>query len=711
MKIYISLLILTSITGTYSMADYKNHLANEKSPYLQQHVSNPVDWYPWGDAAFAKAKAENKLIFLSIGYSTCHWCHVMARESFEDKATAEFLNKNFISIKVDREERPDIDKIYMDVVVATTGSGGWPLTLFLTPDGKPIYGGTYFPKESKWGMPGFVDIAGSILDAWQNQKEKVLQSADGIIDNVINRKRPATVSELTPSVLDAAYNSYAASFDPVFGGFSRAPKFPSPHNLQFLLRYAQRNPDSKALEMVTTTLTKMYQGALFDQLGGGFHRYSVDQLWRVPHFEKMLYDQAGLTITYTEAWLATKNPLFADAVHKTLAYVKRDMISPEGLFYSAEDADSYTDQTRTHKKEGAFYLWSWAELKRTLTPEEFALVKATYDIKKEGNIKEDPHNEFTGMNILHTEKLTKDPLLEKAKTKLLAARADKVRPHLDNKSLTSWNGMMISAYARAASAFDNPEYAEIAKKAADFILTRMMDKEYNLKHRYIQSEAAIDGMLEDYAFLSAALIDIYQIDYDIRYLDHAKKLTDRMIDLFWDPDGYGFYSTSKPAVHFANRQKVFDDNAVSSANSIAAMNLIRLARTLRETKYEKLAEQLINSIALQINQSPRAFPSTLTALNFTFGPANEFVLVAGENTAETQKINQQIKSKYIPNSIRVQRPFKMNKESTEYKLMPWLLDMQPEDKEMRLFACKNFACNLPIDGYDNIKKFVSALGR
>ena len=709
MKTYTLLLLLTAIMGTDTMAEYKNHLANEKSPYLQQHASNPLDWYPWGEAAFAKAKAENKLIFLSIGYSTCHWCHVMEHESFEDKLTAEYFNKHFVSIKIDREERPDLDKIYMDVVVATTGSGGWPLTLFLTPDGKPIYGGTYFPKESKWGKPGLMDIASSILDAWANKKDQILKSANDIIKNVTNRKHSSARVELDPTVLDAAYKSFAASFDQVNGGFNRAPKFPSPHNLQLLLRYAQKKPESRAQEMVTTTLTKMYQGSIFDQLGGGFHRYSVDPLWRVPHFEKMLYDQAGLTSIYTEAWLATKNPLVADAVKKTMVYLKRDMLSENGLFYSAEDADSYTNQARTHKKEGAFYLWSWTELKQTLTPAEFTLIEKTYGIKKAGNIEDDPHKEFTGMNILHIEQLSDKPLLEKAKTKLLAARASKVRPHLDNKSLLSWNGMMISASAKAASAFDNKDYAGIAKKAADFILKKMMDKNYNLKHRYIQGEATIDGMLEDYAFFTAALIDLYQIDYDIRYLKHAKQLSDRMIELFWDKEDHGFYSTAKPPVHFANRQKVFDDNAFSSANSVAAMSLVRLSRILRDTRYEELTEQLINSISQQINQSPRAFSSMLMVLDFSFGPGSEFILAEGSDATETRKVLRQLKSKYIPNSVIIQRPYKMKKDSAEYKLMPWLLDMPSKDQTMRLYACENFTCQLPLDGHEACTKFVSEL--
>lgn len=691
------------------MAENSNHLVNEKSPYLKQHATNPVDWYPWGDKAFTKAKNENKPIFLSIGYATCHWCHVMEHESFEDKETADFLNKHFVSIKVDREERPDIDKIYMDVVVSTTGQGGWPLSIFLTPDGKPIYGGTYFPKESKWGMPGFIDIAESILDAWKNKREQVLQSADGIINNVTNRRRPTNKTEVTPAVLDKAYQSYSASFDPEFGGFSRAPKFPSPHNLLFLLRYAQRNPKSKALEMVTTTLTRMYQGGIFDQLGGGFHRYSVDPLWRVPHFEKMLYDQAGLAISYTEAWLITKNPFFEDAVKKTLEYVKRDMLADNGLFYSAEDADSYTSHEKTRQKEGAFYLWSWAELKRTLTPEEFSVVETTYNIMKEGNIKEDPHNEFAGMNILYVESTTTNPMLEQAKAKLLSARRSRVRPLLDNKSLVSWNGMMISAYAKAANAFNNEEYAKIAANAANFILSNIMDKEHNLKHRYIHTESAIDGMLEDYAFFTAALIDLYQVNYDVHYLDEAKQLTDKMIELFWDSDNFGFFSTSKPSIHFAKRQKVYEDNAVASANSVAAMSLIRLARILRSQKYEDLVEKLTRSISMQINQSPRAFPSTLMVLCFEFGPTQEFVIAEGADSEEMNRVGHLLKTKYIPNAVSIKRPFKMNEESAEYKLMPWLLDMQPNNEVIQLYVCENYSCRQPLEGDEEIAAFLRSI--
>jgi len=699
----------TSILRSSPVNESRNHLAHEKSPYLQQHAANPVNWYPWGDEAFAKARAENKPVLLSIGYSTCHWCHVMAHESFEDPAVAAYFNRHFVAIKIDREERPDLDKIYMDVVVATTGSGGWPLTLFLTPDGKPIYGGTYFPPVSRWGLPGFMDVAGSVLDAWEHKKEQVLHSADAIIRDVTNRRPASPVTELTPATLHAAYRSYAGSFDPVSGGFTRAPKFPAPHNLQFLLHYARCHPESRALEMVATTLIRMHRGGLFDQLGGGFHRYSVDPLWRVPHFEKMLYDQAGLTAIYTEAWLATRNPAFAEAVHQTLAYVERDLLADEGLFYSAEDADSCTDQSRTRKKEGAFYLWSWAELKATLTPAEFLLIEKTYGIRRGGNIPEDPHNEFTGLNILHTEELCTSPVLELAKAKLLSARSGRVRPHLDKKSLVSWNGMMIGAYARAANAFASARYAQIAQKAADFILTNLMDQECNLKHRYIQGEAAIDGLLEDYAFFTAALIDLYQVDYAIRYLNAAKQLTDRMIELFWDQEDHGFFATSTPPVHFASRQKEYDDNAVSSANAVAAMNLIRLSRILREDRYDEMAEKLTGAVSAQINSSARPFPSMLLVLNFTSGKGREFVLAAGADSSEADKIDQLLKSKHIPDSVIIRRPFRMDKESAEFKLMPWLLDMQPKGATVQLYLCENFACKPPLDGYAKVEEFVSAL--
>ncbi len=680
------------------MSAYKNSLAGEKSPYLQQHASNPVAWHPWGDEAFASAAAADKPIFLSIGYSTCHWCHVMERESFEDRETAAFLNRHFISVKVDREERPDIDKIYMDVVVATTGSGGWPLSLFLTPEGKPIYGGTYFPRESRWGMPGFLDVAASIVEAWTTQRERVLSSAEGIVGHVINRETAPERDAIAPTLLSEAYRQLCTTYDPLHGGFGRAPKFPAPHTLRFLLSYHSQHPGSQALEMVKNTLIKMGLGGIFDQLGGGFHRYSVDPRWRVPHFEKMLYDQAGLVSVCTEAWQMTGEPCLADTVRRTLEYVRRDMLAPEGVFYAAEDADSYADNEQRDKKEGAFYLWRRDELEKALTPQEFVCVHSAYGIRANGNIDEDPHGEFTGMNILHTEKMTDDPLLTEAKTKLLALRSRRHRPHRDNKTLASWNGMMISAYAQAAAAFGVPEYTAIAKNAADFIIDRMMDNRYTLRRRYIDGDAAIDGGLDDYAFVCAALLDLYQVDFSIRYLDVARSLTERMTELFWDSENSGFYATAQPAIHFARRQRVPEDNATPSACSVATASLFRLARILREPKYERLAVRQIDSVASRITSCPTAYASTLAALGFKFGAAREFILIEGRNPEPAQRVERMLKSRSTPCSVVVKRPCTLDNQSIELQLMPWLKDMDAGAHAVVLHICENGRCRLPAEG-------------
>ena len=494
---------------------HTNRLVHEKSPYLLQHAHNPVDWYPWGDEAFEKAKKEDKPIFLSVGYSTCHWCHVMEEESFSNPEMAKIMNDNFISIKVDREERPDVDNIYMQVVMTMTGSGGWPMTVILTPDLKPFFGGTYFPPEDRWGSPGLKSILNTIASKWETERTQILASSESITQAVRAeaQSKAAMSHALDEKTLEKAYQQFRSQFDSRFGGFGDAPKFPRSHTLSFLLRYWKRPGDGKALEMVEKTLQEMAKGGMYDHLGGGFHRYSTDGQWRVPHFEKMLYDQAILSKSYLEAYQATGKEEYAQIAREIFGYVLRDMTGSNGAFYSAEDADSTPDPAQPKKKsEGAFYIWSHDEIVEALGKERADIFNFYFGVEPNGNAPQDPHGEFKGRNILYVghsldetaKRLGKSPqeietILKETKQILFSIRSKRLRPHLDDKVLTDWNGLMISSLAFASRALDEPRYAESAKKAADFLLEKMKRKDGRLMHRYREGEVAIPGFIEDYA--------------------------------------------------------------------------------------------------------------------------------------------------------------------------------------------------------------------
>ncbi len=527
-----------------------NHLAAEKSPYLRQHAHNPVDWYPWGEAAFEKSRSEDKPIFLSVGYSTCHWCHVMERESFENEQLAAILNRWFVPVKVDREERPDVDRIYMTFVQASTGSGGWPMSVFLTPELKPFFGGTYFPPDNRYGRPGFGAILERIAQAWRDDRGRIVQSSGDVIAQLAQYSGATGPSTGAPdkAVLDSAFQHFRRMFDSAHGGFGSAPKFPRPVVFNFLLRYYARTNRHEALDMTLETLRAMANGGMHDQLGGGFHRYSVDERWFVPHFEKMLYDQAQLAISYLEAFQITHDPFYAKIARSTLDYVLRDMTHPEGGFYSAEDADSVIDPANPKEKgEGAFYIWSAQELKNEL--KDYPRFASIYGVGDNGNVQDDPHGEFTGKNILYLREPLDDAAeaeLQAAKTALLAIRSKRVRPHLDDKILTAWNGLMIWAFAKGAQILNEPRYLEAAQRAASFILTLMYDANSGvLQRRYRDGEAAIAGFLDDYAFFIGALLDLYEADFDPRHVETAMALTDKMRALFEDPVGGGFFSTAE----------------------------------------------------------------------------------------------------------------------------------------------------------------------
>ncbi|MEN3037834.1 MAG: thioredoxin domain-containing protein, partial [Candidatus Kryptonium sp.] len=509
-----------------------NRLINEKSPYLLQHAENPVDWYPWCDEAFEKAKVEDKPIFLSIGYSTCHWCHVMEKESFEDEEVAKILNENFVSIKVDREERPDIDSVYMSVCQAMTGHGGWPLTIIMTPDKKPFFAGTYIPKHSRFGRIGLIDLLQRVSHLWKENKEKLLSLADEITTDLKQAFSQSIVNDtIDESVLSLAYDQLKSQFDPEYGGFGKAPKFPIPHNLMFLLRYWRKTGNPKALEMVEQTLNSMYLGGIYDHIGFGFHRYSTDRYWLLPHFEKMLYDQALLLIAYLETYQATQNQKYARICNEISSYVLRNLTNPNGGFFSAEDADS-------EGEEGKFYLWEFNELKEILNQEEFNFVVGKFNIQIDGNYYDEVRKSKTGKNIFYlTEHLSNENITkwETIRQKLFKYREQRIHPLKDDKILTDWNGLMICAFARAYSVLRNENYLNIAKNSADFILKNLL-KDGKLLHRFRDGEAKINAYLDDYAFLIWGLIELYEASFETKYLRNAIVLTEKMIQLFWDDE-------------------------------------------------------------------------------------------------------------------------------------------------------------------------------
>jgi uncharacterized protein YyaL (SSP411 family) len=517
-----------------------NRLISEKSPYLRQHAHNPVDWYAWGDDAFAKARSENKPIFLSIGYSTCHWCHVMERESFESDSIAAILNEHFVPIKVDREERPDVDRIYMTYVQAATGSGGWPMSVFLTPELKPFFGGTYFAPDDRYGRPGFSVLLNRLAGAWKNQHADILKASGNIVEQLKQLGEPSSSGVADKTLLDSTFQYFRRTFDSEHGGFGDSPKFPRPVIFNFLLRYYKSSNRQEALDMTLDTLRAMANGGMRDQLGGGFHRYSVDERWFVPHFEKMLYDQAQLVISYVEAWQITHDEFFANIARSTLDYVLRDMTHPDGGFFSAEDADSVIDPANPKDKgEGAFYVWTLSELKQLLGDRVAQVFANRYGVEANGNVANDPHSEFPGKNILYVKhSLEETAELKAAEATLLEARSKRIRPDLDDKVLTAWNGLMISAFAKAAQSLDKPRYLAAAQRSSQFILETMYDAASGiLLRRFRDGDAAIPGFLDDYAFFAAALLDLYEADFDPAHITYAIALTDKMRELFEDPSG------------------------------------------------------------------------------------------------------------------------------------------------------------------------------
>lgn len=680
-----------------------NRLVFEKSPYLLQHASNPVHWFPWGDEAFAKAKAEEKPIFLSIGYSTCHWCHVMEAESFEDAEVAALLNQSYIAIKVDREERPDIDQIYMTVTQAMTGSGGWPMTIIMTPDKRPFFAGTYFPKEGRPGRPGLMELLPAVASAWKDKRDQLVQLASEItvhLSEGANSPKKDSAAELNLSTLRAAYAELSGRFDAEHGGFGEAPKFPTPHNLTFLLRYWRRTSDKHALEMTEATLAAMRRGGVYDQIGLGFHRYSTDPNWLVPHFEKMIYDQALIAMAYVEAFQATRKEEYAATAREIFTYVLRDMTSPEGGFYSAEDADS-------GGSEGKFYLWTPTQIEEVLGKEEGSFCPKVFGIVTEGNFADQATGKRSGENIPHLEKSLVDTAkdlkmsegdlrarVEASRAKLFAAREKRIHPFKDDKILTDWNGLMIAALAQAGRVLEEPRFTVAARKAADFILSKTRTPDGRLLHRYRAGDAALPGHLEDYAFLVWGLIELYETTFDVPYLKAAIDLNGAMLAHFWDGERGGLFLTADDAEKLLTRPKEVYDGAQPSGNSVAALNLIRLARLTGKMDYEAKAGAIFKAFAGDVARSPSAFTQLLNAVDFSLGPSFEIVIAGKPGADDTKAMLKALESKFDPNKVVVFRP-EGETNPPIVALAPYTEHQLARDGKATAYVCENFACNAP----------------
>ncbi len=696
-----------------------NRLGGEKSPYLLQHAGNPVDWFPWGAEAFETARRENKPIFLSIGYSTCHWCHVMERESFESQEIAKILNAHFVSIKLDREERPDIDRVYMRFVQATTGGGGWPMSVFLTPDLKPFFGGTYFPPEDKWGRPGFKTVLTRINELWQRDREKLARSGDELIKRLRELTTVGAQGQPDAASLDAGYAQFKSLYEPTYGGFGSAPKFPRPSALHFMLRHHARTGKQDALDMTLHTLRKMADGGMHDHIGGGFARYSVDNEWHVPHFEKMLYDQAQLACAYLEAHQLTRDAGFADTARGILDYVLRDMTGEAGQFYSAEDADSPLPSNPKEHAEGAFYVWEHKEIVGALGVESAAIFNFHYGVKEGGNVASDPHGEFTNKNVLivsatieeTAETFGKSPdeiraTLAQARQKLFDLRVKRPRPHLDDKTLTAWNGLMISAFARAAQALDAPKYRAAAVRAARFIEEKLCDtKSGGLLRRYRDGDSAIAGHADDYAFYIQGLLDLYEASADLRWLTRAIELQRKQNELFWDGEHGGFFTTDGSDATVLLRMKEDHDGAEPSPNSVAALNLLRLAQMTDDKKFRDYAEKTLAAFGGILKQAPSAMPQMLCALDFSLGKPKQIVIAGKPDADGTRALLRVVHAEFLPNKILLFADGGA-RQGTLAKWLPFLKDIIAKDGKATAYVCEDYSCKLPTNDADELRSLL-----
>ena len=722
---FLALTWLVASSDTFTEAkparpEHTNRLAQEKSPYLLQHSHNPVEWYPWGEEAFEKARRESKPIFLSVGYSTCHWCHVMAHESFENEEIAALMNREFVNIKVDREERPDVDRVYMTFVQATTGGGGWPMSVWLTPDLKPFVGGTYFPPEDRYGQPAFRNVLERIATAWKENHDKIVEQGGKIVE-ALRESQSATTAEgkIDAAILDAAYRQLERSYDPKEGGFGNAPKFPRPVTFNFLTRFYARDLNGEsgkhALEMALFTLRKMAAGGMHDHIGGGFHRYSVDRYWHVPHFEKMLYDQAQLAIAYLDAFQITRDRQYESVARDILDYVARDMVSKEGGFFSAEDADSPViaagaDRGHLETKEGAFYVWTEKEIDAALgnAADIFAF---HYGVQPQGNAPEgsDPQDEFRGKNILierhtiaetaqHFKKTGEEVKnsLAQSRAKLFSIRAKRPRPHLDDKIIAAWNGLMISAYARAAQILDEPRYLEIATRAGKFLRTNLYEEKSKLLYRnYRGGRSDIEGFADDYAFVIQGLLDLYEASFDVEWLKFAVELQETQDRFFFDEKTGGYFSTSGKDQSVFLRMKDDNDSAEPAASSVAALNLFRLAQFRDDKQIAERARKTIDTFATTLSHFPSAMPQMLVALDYSLSKPRQIVIAGKKNAPETKTLLREVNTHFLPKTILCLAD---GAEGQKYlgEQNEAIRAMSPIDGKPAAYVCENFACKAPV---------------
>ena len=690
------------MSDTHAHADRPaNRLSGETSPYLLQHQHNPVDWFPWGPEALAKAKAEEKPIFLSIGYSACHWCHVMERESFENDAIAQMMNERFVNIKVDREERPDLDNLYMAAVQAMTGHGGWPMSVFLTPDLKPFYGGTYYPPTDSRGMPGFPRVLLSVERAWQEKRDEILTAAaDMTLQLQAAGDLPPSTGELNLTLLDDAARSLGRMFEPVHGGFGSAPKFPHPMDLRVLIRHHARTGDAHAMHMVRHTLDKMARGGIYDQLGGGFARYSTDDRWLAPHFEKMLYDNALLTTVYLEAFQLTGDDEYARIAAETIDYILARMTSPEGAFYSTEDADS-------EGVEGKFYVWDLDEIRQILGPDKATTFAAVYEVSEGGN--------WEHKNILNlpesieavAKRLARDPAmlrsdLAESRAKLFEARERRIHPGKDTKILTSWNGLMLAALAEAGAILNEPKYVEAASRAAEFLLKTMRTPEGRLLRTFKDGQAKLNAYLDDYANLIDGLTRLFEATGETRWIESALELTQTLIDEFHDSEKGGFYYVGQSHETLIARQKDAYDNATPSGNAMAATSLARLAALTGRDDLDKLARSTLQSVHLVMERMPTAAGQSLVALDFLLAPAREFAVIAGTDRADLAAALGVIARKFDPHKVIAPAPTTISPRLAE--LIPLLADRAAHDGQVTTYLCEKFSCQAPLVGIEALEK-------
>jgi uncharacterized protein YyaL (SSP411 family) len=676
-----------------------NQLINEKSPYLLQHAHNPVDWHAWSEETFELAASRNKPVFLSIGYATCHWCHVMEKESFEDPETARHLNDTFICIKVDREERPDIDAVYMAACQMLTGSGGWPLNLFLTPDKKPFFAATYIPKNNRFGKAGLIELCQQVSKLWTSQTDKVHTSAAAIAASLQRAFSFSAAKEPTESLLDHAYSLIWQSYDSRFGGFDRAPKFPTPHRLLFLLRCHHRTGDTRALKMVEKTLTAMRLGGIWDHVGFGFHRYSTDQQWLLPHFEKMLYDQALIAQAYLETYQITKNPFYARTAEEIFAYVLRDMASAQGAFFSAEDADS-------EGEEGKFYVWTQAEFQKVLEGEQTKEWEKIFNLLPDGNFSEEATGQKTGANILHLEKplnqwaaelnLNPDEIIsrwEDVRQKLFQTREKRIHPLKDDKILTDWNGLMIAALALGARILNKPEYARAAEKSVRFILTKMQKDDGRIFHRYRDGELAVEAQAADYAFFIHGLLNLYQATFDLTYAEKAAALQEKMLKDFWDADNGGFYSTASKSEALPVRPKELYDGAIPSANSVSLLNLLWLSRLTGDPKWDIKAQEQIRAFAGTVKSQPAAFTYFLLGIDFAMRPGQEVVIAGDPDKMDARQMMEALNLNFAPNQVALVKSDQNAKQLA--KFAGYTDGLQLVQGKATAHVCEGFSCKEP----------------